>query len=56
MNEMLSALSGFVWGPWLIVLLVGTGVYLTVRLRFLQLRGFGHALKCISGVYDDPEE
>jgi len=56
LNEMLNVLSGVVWGPWLIVLLVGTGLYLTFRLRFLQIRGFGHALKCISGVYDDPSE
>lgn len=31
-------LGGYVWGPVLLVLLVGTGLYLTVRLGALQIR------------------
>lgn len=41
------------------VLLVGTGVYLTLRFCFVQFRGFGHAIKVIRGKYDnvnDPGE
>jgi AGCS family alanine or glycine:cation symporter len=34
--EWLSWLSGIVWGPPLLVLLFGTHLYLTVRLRFIQ--------------------
>ena len=56
LNEVIGAISGIVWGPVMIVFLVGTGLYLTFRLRFLQVRYLGHALKCISGKYDDPEE
>ena len=52
--ELMEMLNGLVWGPVMIVLLVGTGVYLTLRLRFVQLRWFGHSLRCISGRYDDP--
>ncbi len=55
-SELMSAVNAVVWGPAMIVLLVGTGLYLTVRLRFVQLRYFKHALACISGKYDDPEE
>jgi AGCS family alanine or glycine:cation symporter len=40
----LNVLSSWVWGPPLLVLLVGTGIYLTVRLRGLQLRILRHAL------------
>jgi AGCS family alanine or glycine:cation symporter len=41
----LAAISGFVWGPWfLIPLLVGTGLYLSVVLRGLQFRELGPAL------------
>lgn len=36
LNEILSAISGFLWGWPMIVLLLGTHVYLTVRLRFPQ--------------------
>jgi AGCS family alanine or glycine:cation symporter len=40
----LTALNGLVWGPPLLVLLVGTGLYLSVRLRGLQVRALGHSL------------
>ncbi|QQS47733.1 MAG: sodium:alanine symporter family protein [Acidobacteriota bacterium] len=36
MNEILNSLSGFVWGPPMLIFLVGTGVYLTIRLKGLQ--------------------
>jgi AGCS family alanine or glycine:cation symporter len=40
----LNSVNAVVWGPPLLVLLVGTGVYLTVRLRGLQIRMLGRAL------------
>lgn len=36
--------SGWVWGAPLLILLVGTGVYLTILLRGLQFRELGHSL------------
>ncbi|TLS39390.1 alanine/glycine:cation symporter family protein [Pseudalkalibacillus caeni] len=42
---MLSSISSFVWGWPLLILLVGTGVYLTIRLGFLQLRLLPYSLK-----------
>ena len=56
MEELLTQIGGMVWGPVMITLLVGTGVYLTIRLGLVQLLHFGHALRCISGKYDQPEE
>jgi alanine or glycine:cation symporter, AGCS family len=44
LNGFFEALSGYVWGVPLLVLLVGTGVLLTVRLRLLQLFMLPHAL------------
>jgi len=45
MTEVLSAISGFVWGPFLLVpLLLLTGLYLTIVLRGLQFRILGRAL------------
>lgn len=35
-------INGLVWGPYMVFLLVGVGVYLTVRLGFLQLFKFGY--------------
>ena len=43
--KLLDQISGFVWGPPLLLLLVGTGVYLTVILAFLQFRLLPFALK-----------
>jgi AGCS family alanine or glycine:cation symporter len=47
-NQILSLLTGirdFIWGPPLIILLVGTGIFLTFRLRGLQVRGLFYSLK-----------
>lgn len=54
--DFITAADAFVWGIPLMVLLVGTGMYLTVRLRGIQLRGFIHALNIIRGRYDDPDD
>ena len=35
-NEILSSISGFLWGVPMIVLLVGTHIFLTIRLKFPQ--------------------
>lgn len=43
--EFMNTISGFIWGPPLLILLVGTGIYLTVRLGFLQLRLLPYSLK-----------
>lgn len=43
-QDFLSAASGFVWGPFLLIpLLLLTGLYLTLLLRGLQFRRFRHA-------------
>ncbi|MUV36854.1 putative transporter [Lentibacillus sp. JNUCC-1] len=44
-EEFLGSVSDIVWGVPLLVLLVGTGVYLTIRLGFLQIRSLPYALK-----------
>ncbi|HIJ65385.1 MAG TPA: sodium:alanine symporter family protein [Candidatus Hydrogenedentes bacterium] len=55
--ELLRLLKGqILWGPTMIVMLVGTGLYLTIRLRFIQVRYLMHSVRCISGRYDDPAE
>ena len=44
-SEIVSLLNGIAWGPWMLVLLVGTGVYLSIRVGFLQFRKFGYAMR-----------
>jgi AGCS family alanine or glycine:cation symporter len=45
LNAFFAAASGYVWGLPLLILLVGTGIVLTVRLRGIQVRLLGHALR-----------
>ena len=37
MLDFFTTIDDFVWGPPLLVLLVGTGIYLTIRLGLLQV-------------------
>lgn len=53
-SDLMQSLNGIVWGPVMIALLVGTGLYLTIRLVFVQIRLFGHSVRCVAGKYDDP--
>lgn len=45
--DVLNRIDSIVWGPWLLILLVGTGVYLSCRLGFLQVMKLPRALKLI---------
>lgn len=40
-----SKIGAFVWGPVMLTLLLGTGLYLSVRGGFIQFRHFGFAMK-----------
>ena len=42
--------------PFTVILLLGTGLYLTVRMGFVQLRHLAHGFAVTSGMYDDPNE
>ena len=44
-SEIVSKVDDFVWGPVMLVLLVGTGIYLTIRTGFLPWRNLPYALK-----------
>jgi AGCS family alanine or glycine:cation symporter len=52
--------SGFTIGeerlPFVVIALIGTGLYLTFNLGFVQLRRLGHGFAVTSGKYDDPNE
>ncbi|WP_419724924.1 alanine/glycine:cation symporter family protein [Terrisporobacter petrolearius] len=45
--NLLNKVDSFIWGPPLLVLLVGTGIYLTVRLGLIQIIKLPKALKLI---------
>ena len=47
--DVLKKIDDIVWGPAMLILLVGTAVFLTVRTRFLTWRNLGYALKSVCG-------
>lgn len=47
MLDFFTSIDDFVWGPPLLVLLVGTGIYLTIRLGLLQIIRLPKAFKLI---------
>ena len=46
-ESLMSVLSGWVWGPPMLILLFGTHIYLTILLRGLQFRSLPLAFKII---------
>ena len=49
LQSIMETLSGWVWGPYMLVLIVGTGVFLTFRLMFWQFRMLPLAFKQVFG-------
>ena len=46
-SKVLADINNFVWGPIMLALLVGTGVFLTIRLKFLPWRNLAYAVHMI---------
>lgn len=42
--------------PFMVIALLGTGIFVTIKLGFPQLRYIWHGLKVTGGIYDDPND
>jgi len=52
LTELSGNLSGLLWGSWVtLAVLLGVGLYLTLRLGFVQIKGFRHSIHIIQGKY-----
>ena len=47
MNQIVGDIDSFVWGPVMLCLLVGTGIYLTAYLNFRTWRNLPYAMKSV---------
>lgn len=56
LNDILAQLGDFVWGPPMLVFLVGTGIYLTFKIKGLQFTSLGYALKLAFSKATNEEE
>jgi AGCS family alanine or glycine:cation symporter len=54
LNEIFATIDGYIGGSaWFVYLLVGTGLFFTLYLKFPQIRYFRHAFLMVSGKYDE---
>ncbi len=53
---MIDTINGFVWGYFLMFLIVGAGIFLTFRMRFVQIRFFTHAWSLITGKWGKADD
>jgi AGCS family alanine or glycine:cation symporter len=47
MTEIIQTVNGWAWGPIMLVLLLGTGLYLSIGLRFLTVRNIPRAFRAL---------
>lgn len=49
-------MASIAWGLPLLIILIGGGIYLLIRIRFLPFRYLGHAISVLRGKYDDEND
>lgn len=60
-QHLVNTLNTYVWEspavfPVMVALLLGYGLFITMRLGFIQLRRVGHGIKVVLGYYDNPDD
>ena len=55
-TDFVDYLNGIAWGPQMLVLLVGTGIYLSIRVGFIQFGKFGYVMKNTIGKIFEKQE
>lgn len=50
LEHLIAQLDDLVWGPWMLVLLLGSGCYLMIRMDFFPIRNLRFALRCALGI------
>ena len=55
-NEYIGSFAGFMWGPPLLILLLGGGIYFSIYSRFVPFRYFRHGVDILFGRYNDPND
>lgn len=53
MGDIIIAFSNWIWGPPILVLLLGGGTYFLIHSGFVPITKIGHAIKLLRGKYDD---
>lgn len=56
LDSFIAGLASIAWGLPLLIILIGGGIYLLIRIRFLPFRYLGHAILVLRGKYDDEND
>lgn len=56
LDHLFAEASGLAWGLPLLILLIGGGLYLIIRIRFLPFIYIGHAINVLRGKYDNESD
>ena len=56
LESITSAFADFMWGPLLLILLVGGGIFFTFYCRFIPFRYFRHGVNILLGKYDRADD
>ncbi|PQB04262.1 alanine/glycine:cation symporter family protein [Aureitalea marina] len=56
LEKFVAQLSSLAWGLPLLIILIGGGIYLLFRIRFIPFRYLGHAIAVLRGKYDDEND
>ncbi|HCI16461.1 MAG: alanine:cation symporter family protein [Candidatus Marinimicrobia bacterium] len=56
MNDFMGAFASFMWGPPLLILLLGGGLYFSIYSRFIPFKYFRHGVDILFGRYNDPND
>ncbi|MEW6713314.1 MAG: sodium:alanine symporter family protein, partial [Candidatus Riflebacteria bacterium] len=54
--KLVETVDSYVWGSFLMFMLIGTGFFLSIRMRLVQARLFTHAWSLITGKWDNPAD
>lgn len=55
-EQLIVAFADWAWGPWLLILLLGGGMFLLIFSRLIPFRYIRHSINIIRGKYDDPDD
>ncbi len=55
-DQFIADLASLAWGLPLLIILIGGGLYLLIRIRFLPFRYLGHAVAVLRGKYDNESD
>ncbi|MBB6680065.1 alanine:cation symporter family protein [Aequorivita sp. 609] len=56
LDSFIADMASIAWGLPLLIILIGGGIYLLIRIRFLPFRYLGHAISVLRGKYDDEND